>query len=115
MLKILSEQAKLNKRTTNTLAKKGIITSDDLVRFVPRKYKNYSKIVTLKEATVGKENAIIVNIRLFFLSLLIYFLDFFNLAPTNAFLSQATSPFFCHNSYYDYLYIASFFVICFFD
>ena len=58
MLKILSEQAKLNKRTTNTLAKKGIVTTDDLVRFVPRRYKNYSKVVTLKDAIIDKENAI---------------------------------------------------------
>ena len=61
MIKILSEEAKLNKRTVNTLAKKGIVTSNDLVRFVPRKYKNYSKVVNLKDAVIGKENAIVAH------------------------------------------------------
>lgn len=55
---VLCDDTTINKRVSNALLKKNIVTSDDLVRFVPRKYKDYSKVVTLKEATVGRDNAI---------------------------------------------------------
>jgi ATP-dependent DNA helicase RecG len=45
-------------KTVNALAKKNIITVDDLAHVVPRKYKNYLKVVNLNEAEIDKDNAI---------------------------------------------------------
>lgn len=45
-------------KTLNALARKNIITVDDLAHLTPRKYKDYLKVVSLTDAEIDKCNAI---------------------------------------------------------
>lgn len=54
---LLSEIKSISKRTSNALAKRGILTVDDLLRTTPRKYMDYTKIRHLEES-VGMHAAI---------------------------------------------------------
>ncbi len=58
---MLLVDAGLNKKTATALAKKKIYTVNDFLNFKPRKYKDYSKVVTLKNAKVNDYNAIKVS------------------------------------------------------
>ena len=55
---MLLTEAGLNKKTATALAKKNIYTVNDFLNYKPRKYKDYTKVVTLKEAIVDDFNAI---------------------------------------------------------
>lgn len=54
---LLTNIKSISKRTTNALAKRGILTVDDLLRTIPRKYMDYTKIRNLEES-VGSHAAI---------------------------------------------------------
>ena len=55
---LLKELDEINTRTVNALKKKHIYTTNDMVKNIPRKYKDYSKVVSLLNATIDEENAI---------------------------------------------------------
>ena len=47
---MLLEQRNLQKRTLNALNKKKLYTTDDILRFIPYKYHDYSRIMPLGDA-----------------------------------------------------------------
>lgn len=55
---MLLSELEINKKTVNALNKKGFYTVNDIARCVPRKYKDYTKVVTLPQASVDADNAI---------------------------------------------------------
>ena len=55
---LLSENSEITTRQLNILKRKGIYTSDDLARFVPRKYIDYRKVKNIQDCKDGDYAAI---------------------------------------------------------
>ena len=55
---LLKDNPNIPKRAAGILAKRGILTDDDLVRILPRRYKDYRSIRPIDQCAVGTENAV---------------------------------------------------------
>lgn len=56
---MLLSELEINKKTVNALNKKGFYTVNDIARCVPRKYKDYTKVVSLQQAQINEDNAVV--------------------------------------------------------